>query len=270
MKKVDIVFITLVYKNYKDLVDFENSIKMNVKCKYTIIVVDSFFDSFTSEKIINYVKKINCEYIQVPNHGYGFGNNCGIEFALENYEFKYLAICNPDTILKSNIDLSLLEKYNCCIAPRIITRKKKQQNPYWAYENILSEKIIYKGYCKNNKTLILFGILINKILRYLFYILYFLSKEKYNKIYSCHGSFIILNISFILHTNFRYDEKMFLFYEEAFHGFFVKKHQSMINYVNDILVYHKEDGSMQLSNISEYEHLKASFIYYFERYRKNG
>ena len=128
-------------------------------------------------------------------------------------------------------------------------------------ENIFSEKLMYIGYKHEIKLFLYVGIFINKIIKYLF-------RNHNNYIYACHGACIILNYNFIKYYNFKFDDKMFLFYEEALLGLFAKKNNIKIKYDKNIIVRHFEDGSMSISNINEYNFLRDSFIYYYKRYRK--
>lgn len=267
-KKVDFVFITLVYRNFEDLYDFCNSLKRNVVSSYEVVVVDAFYDEKTSAKISECSKELECHYLCTKNEGYGHGNNCGIDYAQDMFAYKYIFICNPDTILKSKLSYNMLEENDMCIAPQIIARNGKKQNPYWVCENKLSEFLIYKGYKKNNTFLLYAGIGINKIIRELFNI--YIKRSGKNKIavYACHGSFFAMSEKFIEESKFRYDEQMFLFYEEAYLAKKIKDDGKKIYYYKNIIVDHKEDGSMDLANIEEYSHLKDSYILYYERYRK--
>lgn len=264
----DIVFITLVYRNYNDLYEFSESLGENVKDKYEILVVDAFYDNATSAKIKEISDKLGLHYIQIENGGYGFGNNRGLDYVETNFEYEYVCICNPDIILKSKFLLKKLSTEVACIAPNIIARKGKRQNPYWVFENKISEKLIYNGYLKENRFLLYSGIGINKIFRIIFGIYSKLKKRKCLSIYACHGCFFILNKEFLEKTKFRYDENMFLFWEEAYLAYEIKRNGDKIIYDPDIEIRHKEDGSMDLSAIKEYPYLKKSFIYYYETYRK--
>ena len=66
-KKVDFVFITLVYRNFEDLYDFCNSLKRNVVSSYEVVVVDAFYDEKTSAKISECSKELECHYLCTKN-----------------------------------------------------------------------------------------------------------------------------------------------------------------------------------------------------------
>ena len=266
-KNTDFVFVTLVYRNYVDLYEFCDSLRKNIIDNYEVVVVDAFYNQETSLKIRECAGKLNCYYLQVKNEGYGYGNNRGIDYAKKMFNYKYIGICNPDTILKSKLSLEIL-KDAAVIAPNIIARNRKRQNPYWFCENEISEYLIYRGYQNGSKLFLYMGIGINKIIRDFSNIFTSYSKKTMIPIYACHGSFFIISSQFLEKSGFRYDENIFLFYEEACLAKEVRKNKYRIFYFPNIIVKHKEDGSMNLANIKEYPHLKKSYMYYYEKYRK--
>ena len=89
----DFVFVVLVYRNTKDLEDFFCSLKVPYS---KVVVVNSFFDDKTEQEFQSIAQRNRADFISVPNKGYGFGNNTGCRYALENYKFKYLVISNAD------------------------------------------------------------------------------------------------------------------------------------------------------------------------------
>lgn len=264
----DIVFVILVYRNYSDLYDLCKSLKLYVQLDYKIVIVDAFYNEKTSSKIKECAKGVGGEYICVENKGYGYGNNRGIEYAEKYFEYKFLCICNPDTVLKSNLKLKGINSDIACIAPIICTSDGKFQNPYWAMKNKFLEWMMYIGYKKHVNFFLYVAIAINKFLRILFNIRNLISTKSKCVIYACHGSFFLLTNSFLNDKKFRFDEEMFLFFEEAFLAFRIELCGKKIIYDKSIKVYHKEDGSMKLASIKEYPYLCKSYVHYYEKYRK--
>lgn len=107
--------VILNYNNSKDTIACLKSIE-NISYKnYKVIVVDN--DSTNTEMselnlYINNVKHIyNCELIESGfNGGYGYGNNIGIMYALEN-KADYILVLNNDTIVDPNF---LEPMVDCC------------------------------------------------------------------------------------------------------------------------------------------------------------
>lgn len=265
IEKRAFIFIVLVYKDYMDLIDLCNSLKENVADTFKVIIVDAFFDNETSAKVQEIAMHFECDYLPVENKGYGYGNNRGMDYAKEKYEYSWIVICNPDTILRSKLSSNKLECYKQIVAPRIVTKNRKHQNPYWAYENRLSEKLIFLGYKNRNRGFLYLGIGINKLLRYLFLLINLITAGKVRRIYACHGSFLIMRDEFA--NMFRYDESFFLFCEEACLAYDSKRERATTSYASEISVLHKEDGSMSVAEIDEKPLLKQAYLTYYRKYR---
>ena len=144
MRKIDveIVFVVLVYRNIDDLQNFIIYTKSKVQCNYKIIVIDAKYSDEVSKDIENICFQNKLVYIQIDNKGYGYGNNVGIEYANNMYEYKYIIICNPDVEFISTLRIENLCDSEMIIAPQIIANNNKLQNPYWVKENIFSEKLM--------------------------------------------------------------------------------------------------------------------------------
>lgn len=261
MEKVQFVFIVLAYRNIDDVKKLIKNLKEKQKNEYRMILIDAKY----SDEISNVMKMIadenQIDYYLIENLGYGYGNNYGIEVANNLYDYEYLIISNPDISINNKIIINEDNKDELIIAPQIIAKSGKNQNPYWSIENKTGEILMYYGYLYDFKLLIYFAIIINKIIK-------MFKKNKVKYIYACHGSFTIFSKRFIREYGFRYDEEMFLFYEEAYLALYAKSKKIRIKYDDSIKVDHYEDGSMGISNINEYSYLKKSFLHYYNRYRK--
>ncbi|KAB7671698.1 hypothetical protein [Bacillus sp. B1-b2] len=264
MEKYKYIFIVLVYRNAEDLDDFVESVKKNVNGSYRIVIVNSYFDEDSKNEIEETAERNDCDFLNVDNKGYGYGNNRGIEFANNNYSYDYLIISNPDIVIQK-FDCNVLDKKGLSVVgPLILTKTNKSQNPYWFIENYLAEYLIYKGYKKRNKLMIYSGIIINKFIRESLLLLFKVSKHKYKKVFALHGSFVIFTKESLLKLGLPYNEKMFLFAEEQFLAHILKREQIPSHIVKDIKVLHKEDGSMSLSKISVKEEARKSVVTYYE------
>lgn len=270
--KYNLIFCVLTYKNHNDLIEFINALKSNneIDFTYKIVVVNNYADE-ESLKLIKEISMFNsCEFIESENNGYGAGNNIGINFIKDNYDYDYIVVCNPDTVIK-NMKLSDLGKYkNEIIAPKIECLNGKLQNPMNFEYSKIAEKLMYIGYSKDLKFISYCGIALLKIQRYILNKTMIFMNKKERKIYACHGSYIILSKYAIEKLNKVFDEAMFLFCEE---GDLARKAQSYnidIIYDENINILHKEDGSMNLSNKNLQNILKESYIYYYEKWNKKG
>lgn len=124
----DLIFVVLTYRNEKDLQDFFNSLS-NCSGSTRVIVVNAYYDENSLKKVKEIAINNNADFIEIENKGYSYGNNVGIQYALEDYKFRYLVVSNPDIeIQKFNID-DLCNEQNALIGPTIITLSGKNQNP---------------------------------------------------------------------------------------------------------------------------------------------
>lgn len=267
MESFDIVFCVLTYKSYQDLDDFVEGLK-SVKQDFTykIIVVNNFADQESLIKIRNIAKTNKCDFIENENTGYSDGNNKGIDHAKNTYKFKFLVVCNPDTIIK-NMDFEKLGKYNKeIIAPQIRCINNKNQNPLYFKYMPFSEKLVYNGFRKRNRLVTIFGILLNKIDRFIGIALMNMKSEISHDVYACHGSFIIFSQNTIEKLFPVFDSNIFLFCEESDLARKAKKLGIRIIYDSSIEIFHKEDGSMSLSSDNLYEIHRDSYLYYYEKW----
>ncbi len=66
-----------------------------------------------------------------------------------------------------------------------------------------------------------------------------------------------------------YDENVFLFAEEGILALKAKENGLYTGQFNQIIINHKEDGSMKLVDFSLNKELAKANIYYYENYVKN-
>lgn len=265
-EKYQFIIVILVYRNIRDLEECIQSIRKKIK-NNKVIVVNSYYDEtskFDAEKI---AERYDCVFINVENRGYSYGNNVGIAYANEHYSYRYIIVSNPDIVIKA-----FPEKTGTIpgdiIAPQIIAANGKKQNPMLVRECRLAEKFIYEGFKRNRKLSVIAGIGLNKISRCLFFGLSKIEKKKYYQIYGAHGSFVILSRRAVETIGLPvYDENMFLFAEESVLAVKAGRAGLKTVYVPAIRIYHKEDGSMKLGNISVNDELGKANIYYYENYR---
>ena len=253
----DFVFVVLVYRNTRDLKEFFESLTTpNIK----VIVVNSFYDLESEKEFRRIAEANNADFLSVPNKGYGAGNNRGIEYALAHYDFKYLIISNADIIIKQ-FDINRLDYIkNCIIAPKIINLNGKNQNPSSPYRpsKMLSR---YALWCyEGNHNMLIWGYYaISRLKKIVFY-----STAWYRKhIFSAHGAFVIIPYSVLKNLHPIYNERMFLFNEEEYLGMLAASKGINTIYEPNIVVLHKEDGSINIANINEFKRNKESFTVYY-------
>lgn len=267
MEKIEIGFVILTYRNFNDLEEIIPSIKDAYSSFiFKILIVNSFYDEITKNEINKIANKYRCDFINVENKGYGYGNNRGIEYFLSNYKFDYLIIANPDTIVKKNkFDYRKYKNDAIVIAPCIKNLNGKYQNPYWVIDNPIAEYFVYRGHKYGKKFVLYLGIAINKIIRELFH----LKKNNISRrIFACHGSYIIFSKKALDKISLPYDEHMFLFAEENLLAHILKNYEIPIVYTSNIEILYKEDGSISVAKIDENKELSKSIVYYYEKLKK--
>ena len=262
----DFIVCVVVYRNYLDLEELLNSIRMNIKEDCHVIIVNNFCDE-ESEKIIENIAINNgCDFIHSENNGYGAGNNIAIDFALHHYEFRYCIISNPDIIINT-LSLEAIDNQQGIIAPCITTKTGKMQNPMVVYDIPLATALVYKGLKNDSKVAFFTGLLINKMTRDLWRLQRKEKRKKFSRIYMAHGSFVIIDRESLQRLHPIYDEKMFLFAEEGLLAIKARQLGVSIWYTDLIRIFHKEDGSMKFRNDINLQ-LKQSNIYVYEKYYK--
>lgn len=116
--ETNVACIILNYNDWELTKQLANNIS-NYESINEVIVVDNC----SSDNSYNELCKIKSDKIIVikseSNLGYGFGNNIGADFAIENYNSDYLLISNPDVIFTDDFVRKLLLVYeqdpNCAV-----------------------------------------------------------------------------------------------------------------------------------------------------------
>lgn len=261
-KYFNTIFVVLVYKNYHDLIDFINSVK-NIKSS-KVLIVNSYYDQASEKRIKEIALSFDCDFLNISNKGYGYGNNKGIEYAKTKYEFDFLIISNPDIIVKK-FDTKLISD-ECIMGPVILSNKNTNQNPYRIHFNKHLERMTYNSYKKNRNLILLFIAIYYKFKREISILKLSLFKKNSLEVFALHGAFIIFPHKILRQINYKpFYNKMFLFNEELYLASLCKDKKIKSKFINDIKVVHKEDGSISLSNVKVNEESKKSYIIYYEK-----
>lgn len=263
-EKCKYVFVVLTYRNTEDVKELFESLKERAE-DYKVIVVNSYYDEETKISVKETAEKNGAVFINVENKGYGYGNNRGIEYALAHYDFDWLVIANPDTVVKKFDLASVNSSRPMVIAPSIVNLNGKKQNPMRKKISMLSNRLQYKAFKKNSKFLLYCGLLIAKIKNVFAVCKRDAENKKLKKISVAHGSFVIYSRKTFEIIGLPYDEKIFLFGEEGVLAKRAADNGIPTFYYDGVQVLHKEDGSMKFrSDINE--HLAKANIYVYENY----
>lgn len=265
MSYFDFVFIVLVYRNTDDLKDFFANFSIK---KSKVIVVDSFYDVETEKEFKGIAEKYNADFISVENKGYGAGNNRGIEYALKHYQFRYLVISNADVVIRKWNSSLILDLYPKVIAPKIITKSGKMQNPHIVYRSDLLDYIKYLSFYHKWKILLFFVIFLTKVQR-----LFFLFGMRHNtvkRIYEPHGAFVLLPYDVVENHIPLYNEEMFLFCEEDHLARLLYRENHSVVYTNAIEIFHKVDGSVKFLNSKISDIISNSYMVCYKYWKCNN
>lgn len=241
MKYYNIIFVVCTYGAVNDLKNFITSV--NALNKNTKIIVSN---SFCSEQTLHDLQKVardnNCDFLDLPNKGYGYSLNEGIAYANMNYRYDYIAITNADILIKK-FELSKSPREAFVLAPEIVTPTGKRQNPFYIYPYFklfkLSKWMREKFHLKRTWIIII----VAKFHRTIFNFLFGKKKKCWKKIYAGHGAFIIFSRETLKRIERPFEDNIFLYCEENFIGYKMKKCGIPYYYTSDISVVHTEDGS---------------------------
>ena len=211
-----IIMLSVVTVNYNDsdtIIDYVNSIISFNSINHIIIVDnDSTDDSFNQLfQYYNGIKKVSV--IQSGhNGGYGFGNNIGVKYAIENFKSDYVLISNADVEYKDSTISKLLifmeqEPELAVISPRMLDiNKKSVSNCAWRIPNKKQAFIAAIVGVRKDTGL-----------------LYDFDKKTSLKYVDCVAGSLLLVRSKAFQEIGGYDENMFLFCEETLLGIRMKR-----------------------------------------------
>lgn len=266
MEHFNYIFVILVYRNTGDLEECLESIKRRVS-SYKIIVVNAYYDDNSQQTVKRIAEKNQCVFISIENKGYSFGNNCGIDYARNHFDYDFIIVSNPDVVIDRFDDSFIHSGFEYdIIAPQIIAASGKAQNPAMVIRLPLSEYMIYRGYKTDNRVALIIGLGLSKIVRELILFVKKVRKQSVYTIYCAHGSFLLLSKRIIECLYPVYDDHLFLFGEEGVLACKAKRARFKTCYSDFISIQHKEDGSMKLSDISINGEMRKSNLYYYEHY----
>ena len=260
MEVYDFVFVILVYRNTNDLENFFKNFNID---NSKVIVINSFYDDYSEKIFKDIASKYNADFISVENKGYGAGNNAGCRWALNHYSFKYLIISNADIEIKQ-MTIEFV-KNNVVNAPEILNGIGRSSNPMQPYDIPSFEEIKYRSFkTGKNSWRIKACISANKLLRSY----YRITHPKGGYIYMCHGAFLILPYEIVSKLTPIYNEQQFLFCEEDHLAHLLKENGFKTYYNPNILIHHKEDGSVGVINEKVLDLTSRSYITFYEHWNK--
>ena len=207
--------VLIVIVNYYDYPTTEKCIiNLNrIGVSADIIVVDNKSPNNSLEVLKKY-ESTNITVIQSDkNGGYSYGNNYGIQYALNRRTYDYICIMNPDVIIESDLfdDLCLKldseQNYAGISALMFLDGKFETDRISW---NLIDSNSLYKDY-----NLLRFSKAQKKIV-------FELEKNGLLRADVLPGSFFIMKTSVFEKIGW-FDENIFLYHEENIIGLKLKK-----------------------------------------------
>lgn len=241
MSRFDIIFVVCTYGASDDLIKFLGSLK-KLPVTYKVIVANSFCNDESRNIISEIAHNGGCDFLDCENKGYGHALNEGIEYATTHYGYRFLAVTNADIIVEK-LELDNIPQGKVVIAPKILTLTGKRQNPFYIYPHFKLFKIskFYRETLKKESSLIV--VAVAKLERIIFNFWFGDKKKNYRKIYAGHGAFIVFSKNAINELGRPFEDDIFLYCEENFLGYKLRKKKIPYYYSSDISVLHTEDGS---------------------------
>lgn len=252
------VFVVLVYRNIDVLRDFFASLKLG-NCH--VVVVNSYYDDDSLKLCQEVAIKNSADFIPIENKGFGYGNNIGTKFVLDNYNYDFLILSNSDIHINNINALDKVDIDNVVVAPYTHLLGGKVQNPNipWRIKGLF--KLLKRGYDMNSRLYLSVPHLLTRISRELFKIYCLVVKKDFYKIYSCHGSFIIFSFKAVKSLYPLFDERMFLYNEELYLAERCRQDNIPILYCPKIDILHIEGASTGSGKGREHNRQSYDILY---------
>jgi len=252
-----LVYVVLTYRNSEDLVGFFAHLAGPAR---RVVVVNSFYDEASSATMRGIAEAHGAVFLDVPNRGYGAGNNAGIAYALAHYEFDALVVSNADVEVEAWGDHDTAKLREVITAPCIRTLRGKMQNPYYAVRNRLGEWC-FRRYVQTHHTVWAWvAVAMNKLLREGFLLGTSVVRRPRYRVAAAHGAFLIIGRAALARLGMPlFDERMFLFCEEVHLSRLAREKGVRVEYGPSIRIRHKEDGSMTVAQLDENAHALRSW-----------
>lgn len=229
-----------------------------------VVVVNSFYDEISKDECRLTAEQNNADFIAVENKGYGYGNNIGVKYIIDNYDYDFLLLSNSDIIIK---DLDYLRNVNVCsmsvIAPltRMLTGKKQNPDTPWRLPFLFY--ITHIALSKNIGWLYTLTHIYTRLSREFFFLIRSLLPFRHFKIFSAHGSFIVFTKPAVDTLYPFFDDRMFLYNEEWYLGEKARRWGVPIYYYPELQVLHLEGASSDTNSQSLFKNNKQSFDIFY-------
>ena len=247
--------VTLNY-NQGDLTKmFVNSHLMDFEL---IVVIDnnSTDDSF---EVLDNAFKNNEKVVLIrsnKNNGYASGNNIGLQFVMDNYDYDLIFLINPDVIFDKNVINECIYVFNNpdvgVVSPRMMDYKMQKDISCWCFPNFYHHAFMNLYFYRKGKR---YNVNIEP------------NEYKNMPVDVVRGSFMCLSSKALNKTGL-FDEKTFLYNEENIICYKMKKNNYEVRVINNIYYIHNHPPKKNSNIKSLIKHNRNSTYYYFVKYQK--
>ncbi len=259
------IFVVLVYKNIDIVKDFFQSFNIS---NSKVILVNAFYDIKSERDCEELAKEKNAIFLPIKNIGYGGGNLEGINYARKHFKYDFLIISNSDIVVRNFQGLDVFQGREAIIAPNVIMRDIKKQNPDTPIELPFIYYPTFIALNKGKRWLYRATHIITRLSRELFFLYEKIIRKESYRIFAPHGSFVIFTYKAVEKTYPMFDNRMFLYNEEWYLGKRAKLLGVPIYYFPQIEILHLEGGSSSSSIMQSFEYIRDSFnvFYHWNKY----
>ena len=237
----ELVFVVLVYRNIDVLRQFFSTLTLS--CGYRVIVVNSFFNQETEDACRALSDEYDADFISVPNRGFGAGNNRGCSYVMDHYRYRFLILSNSDVIIRDISCLMQMEEQMAVYAADIRMENGHRQNPHLPFKVGLYLKLLDLSYKWKSNVLMNVAFAFNRVLRELVLAWTKMNGGRIIRIFSAHGSFIVMTYQASQVLNPIFHEGMFLYNEELYLAHRCRMLRIPVYYVPRLKIIHIEGAS---------------------------
>jgi len=255
------VFVILNYNSKEDTKNLVQNI--NKILDIPIVIVDNCSPSNDYEEL----KKLETKNVKViksnRNGGYAYGNNLGIEYAIREFNPKYIFIANPDIIINKSVVDEMLKVIQQDEKIGIVAPKMKTNNPKslsaWKMPSLKDDIVL---------SISLLNRIFGNPLKYKSEICL---KNAPVEVDVVQGAFFLVNVNALKKVGF-FDEKTFLYGEERILAYKMKQKDYKVIFLPYVYFEHNVSNSVKKSftNLNVYKFLLNSRIIYHKYYLKQS
>jgi len=243
--------IACVVLNYND---YETTINFCERCKKydavsKIIVVDNCSTNSSYENLL-ILNSLKIDVIQTDiNGGYGYGNNFGIKYLMNNYpnDYKYVMVANPDTSFSEECIYKMLSSFDndeiAIVAPLTLNTEGDPQLPIAMKNSGYAE---FFSFC---------SFILNRIFKPIEYPENHFRNKDWCYVDSVQGSLFMTRLDYFS-SYAMFDENIFLFFEETTLGIRLKRNNLKTKLLLDTTYLHEHSISINKSINSEFKKRK--------------